>query len=189
MPNITEILNDRGGVFTYQLGENNDNNERYNLLFTPYTEEVDNTLLTERVDTKLTYEDRSKRRMAAEILTLHIEFEDMQDNEETMIHPNQIEAATIIFEAYKNRKITYSQLITEMQSGKTGTMVYLVRLLKEYEQTPNDNIYFITGLSSKEWKEQTKNRLPKAWQNNVYHRNDITKFIRDVGDTNIFFIS
>ena len=51
-------------------------------------------------------------------------------------------------------------------------------LLKNYLQNttntiPVENIYIITGLSSVEWVEQTKNRLPNCINNRVYHRDKL----------------
>ena len=129
--------------------------------------------LLERRDTTKYYSEREMKKINGECAILETEIDDMLDA--GLIYPEQIKTATIISEAYKNRKITYSQLISEMQSGKTGTTIYIVYLLKKYELIPNDNIFFITGYSSNDWKEQTKKRLPKSWKNNVYHRQDIEK--------------
>ena len=46
---------------------------------------------------------------------------------------------------------------------------------------PIDNIYIITGLSDKEWKKDTKNRMPDAINSRVFHRANLSKtFIRDI---------
>jgi hypothetical protein len=51
-------------------------------------------------------------------------------------------------------------------------------LLKYYLQDiddiiPAENIFIITGLSSIEWKNQTKQRMSDKIQKQVYHRNDL----------------
>ena len=40
-------------------------------------------------------------------------------------------------------------------------------------------IYIITGYSSTEWKNQTKERMPDCIQNRVLHRNDLLKSMVD----------
>ena len=69
------------------------------------------------------------------------------------------------------------------QSGKTGTMIGLIKnyLNDTTNLIPIENIYIITGLSSREWVEQTKNRMPKSIQERVFHRDNLTnKFVDDI---------
>ena len=44
------------------------------------------------------------------------------------------------------------------------------------------NIYVITGLSSNEWKKQTKERLPQILENNIFHRNQLKEFMESIKD-------
>ena len=63
-------------------------------------------------------------------------------------------------------------VVARTQSGKTGSMCATIK--KYLEDTGNiipvENIYVITGLSSDEWKEQTRERMPDSLQKRVYHR-------------------
>jgi hypothetical protein len=57
------------------------------------------------------------------------------------------------------------------QSGKTGVMVSAIeQFLKSGSPVPIENIFIISGLSSVEWKDQTKNRVPVEIHGNIFHR-------------------
>ena len=46
---------------------------------------------------------------------------------------------------------------------------------------PIENIYIITGVSSCEWKKQTKQRLPASIQDRVFHRGDLpSTFVNEI---------
>ena len=69
------------------------------------------------------------------------------------------------------------------QSGKTGTMIALIKnyLNDTTNLIPTENIYIITGLSSREWVEQTTQRMPQSIQERVFHRDHLTnKFVDDI---------
>jgi len=88
----------------------------------------------------------------------------------TIIHENQEIIASKVVTEFKNKKIINIMVVSKTQSGKTGSMCATIK--KYLEDTSNlipiENIYIITGLSSCEWKEQTKKRLPAGIR--VYHR-------------------
>jgi hypothetical protein len=44
---------------------------------------------------------------------------------------------------------------------------------------PVENIYIITGLSSRDWKDQTKSRFPLRIQQRVFHRSDLPKGFKE----------
>ena len=72
-------------------------------------------------------------------------------------------------------------VLAKTQSGKTGSMCATIKKLLE-ETTlviPIENIYIITGLSSVEWKEQTKERIPESIQRRVYHRCELPTTFSD----------
>ncbi len=103
----------------------------------------------------------------------------------SIIYPNQDATANKIMETFINREVVNIMVIAKTQSGKTGTMCATIQKFMnttdESLMIPRDNIYIITGLSSCEWKKQTKERLPGSIQNNVYHRGDLLKtFINEV---------
>jgi len=93
----------------------------------------------------------------------------------SVIYENQEIIAYKVISAFKNRKIINIMVVSKTQSGKTGSMCATIK--KYLEDTSNiipiENIYIITGLSSCEWKEQTKERLPASVQSRVFHRCDL----------------
>ena len=66
-------------------------------------------------------------------------------------------------------------VISKTQSGKTGSMCASIKQYLEDTNNliPIENIYIITGLSSCEWKEQTKERMPESIQSRVFHRSQL----------------
>lgn len=91
------------------------------------------------------------------------------------IYENQETIAYEVVSKFNNRKIINIMVVAKTQSGKTGSMCATIK--KYLEDTTNlipiENIYIITGLSSCEWKEQTKERLPGSVQSRVFHRSDL----------------
>jgi hypothetical protein len=74
-------------------------------------------------------------------------------------------------------------IVALTQSGKTGTMSGLIKIYLNDTTNliPIKNIYIITGLSSREWVEQTINRMPKSIQERVFHRDNLTnKFVDNI---------
>jgi len=108
---------------------------------------------------------------------------DSNDSNNILYHDNQIETSNLIFKSFNNEKIICTMVIQPTQSGKTGCMVYIVKLfmLSNININP-DNVYIITGLSSCDWKNQTKNRFPNYFKNNIYHRNDLNNFVTKFKD-------
>lgn len=93
---------------------------------------------------------------------------------------------------FNDRKILNVMVISKTQSGKTGSMCATI---KKYIEDPNnlipiENIYVITGVSSCEWKKQTKERMPKSIQDRVFHRCELPATFADEikGKKNILII-
>ena len=90
----------------------------------------------------------------------------------SIIFENQEIIAANVVCYFKNRKIINIMVVSKTQSGKTGSMCATIKQYLEDTSNliPIENIYIITGLSSCEWKEQTKERMPESIQNRVFHR-------------------
>ena len=89
------------------------------------------------------------------------------------IYENQEIIAYKVITGFKDRKIINIMVVSKTQSGKTGSMCATIKKYLEDATNliPIENIYIITGLSSCEWKEQTRERLPASVQ--VFHRCDL----------------
>jgi hypothetical protein len=99
------------------------------------------------------------------------------------IYDNQKECSKSIVDELHNRKIINVMLLALTQSGKTGTMSALIQnyLADKDNIIPIENIYIITGLSSLEWIEQTKERMPVSIQERIFHRGNLNRaFINDI---------
>ena len=76
-------------------------------------------------------------------------------------------------------------VVSKTQSGKTGSMCATIKQYLEDTSNlmPIENIYIITGLSSCEWKEQTKERMPESIQTRVFHRCELPNtFVDEIKD-------
>jgi|TARA_B110000285_G_scaffold148527_1_gene165767 hypothetical protein len=72
--------------------------------------------------------------------------------------------------------------IAPTQSGKTGSMLSTIQHFynSHNHHVPLNNIFIFTTHSSREWLIQTKQRFPKKFENNIFHRNQIKTFIRTI---------
>lgn len=103
---------------------------------------------------------------------------DIEDLLMDSIYPNQKHDAELIYNSLNNPHKLLVNLIKLPQEGKTGVVVYLLYLI-----TKNDvdykfslkNTYYITGLSSTEWKGQMIQRFPSIFSNNILHRPELIK--------------
>ena len=103
----------------------------------------------------------------------------------SVIFSNQEMIAGKVVTEFTNRKIINIMVVAKTQSGKTGSMLATIK--KYLEDTNNlipiENIYIITGLSSCEWKKQTKDRAPESIQARVYHRCELPNtFVDEIKD-------
>lgn len=97
------------------------------------------------------------------------------------IYENQEIIASKVVSVLKDRKIANIMVISKTQSGKTGSMCATIKQYIEDISNiiPIENIYIITGVSSCEWKEQTKGRMPESIQKRVFHRSELPKTFVD----------
>ncbi len=101
------------------------------------------------------------------------------------IFENQENIAYRVVSTFKNRKIINIMVVSKTQSGKTGSMCATIKKYLEDSSNliPIENIYIITGLSSIEWKEQTKERMPASIQDRVFHRCELPNtFVDEIKD-------
>jgi hypothetical protein len=103
----------------------------------------------------------------------------------SVIFENQEIIASKVVTSFKNRKIINIMVVSKTQSGKTGSMCATIKQYLEDTSNliPIENIYIITGLSSCEWKEQTKERMPESIQTRVFHRCELPNtFVDEIKD-------
>ena len=101
------------------------------------------------------------------------------------IYLNQQSAARETVETFLDRQVICVLTIAHTQSGKTGYLTSFINQFLQYNTIDVDHIFIITGHSSKEWVKQTKTRVPRSLEKQVYHRNSLEKFTKDIsGKTN-----
>jgi len=129
----------------------------------------------ERVRNLYEYDDYAKREYELKKKILLGEIELLEFKNKLRLYQNQIITAYDILSRIKNRAILNIMVLGRTQSVKTGCMGALIKyyLSDMTEIMPLDNIFIITGLSSKEWKNQTIARMPNTIQERVFHRNDL----------------
>ena len=104
---------------------------------------------------------------------------------------NQILCSIELLVKLLDRKNVLIMVCGQTQSGKTGTMLKIIQdyMTHPMNLIPMENIYIISGISSKSWENQTKNRIPKPLQDNVYHRNKMKNFKENIeGKSNLLII-
>lgn len=102
--------------------------------------------------------------------------------------PNQKELGKNIARAFLNLRLLSGFVVAPTQSGKTGTMVSLIYELCSHPMLslPLEHVFLFTPISSKDWVQQTKQRLPPAVH--VFHRNHISNLISRAKDLNNILI-
>jgi hypothetical protein len=140
------------------------------------------------------YSEKEKKTHLFQYKELEL-WRELQEHEKDskIIYPNQEEAAKkIILLFERNTKLIHMMVIARTQSGKTGTSIATMFEFVNHKQlrVPRDNIVWITGHSSKEWIEQTLERLPSQVRTQVYHRNNLgTDFINYIsGKKNVLIL-
>ena len=120
-------------------------------------------LLQEQILTrrqKQLQDEKTKETLAlqSELLKKEIEFNDLK-NECKSIYWNQIDTANQVLEAFEsNLSVLLVMIIALTQSGKTGIMLAIIRLMST--QIDLENVYIITGHSSKNGKSKQKIECP-----------------------------
>ena len=145
--------------------------------------EITEQIITKRV--RINYDSLKQNIMELTKQNVLNELEILRLIGKSVIYENQeIIASKVVF-AFKNRKIINIMVVSKTQSGQTGSMCATIK--KYLEDTSNlipiENIYIITGLSSCEWKEQTKERMPQSIQTRVFHRCELPNtFVDEIRD-------
>jgi len=134
---------------------------------------------------RITYSLERQAIMKNDKQIILLQLENLSLKGKSVIFENQENIASKVVTFFKNRKIINIMVVSKTQSGKTGSMCATIKKYLEDSDNliPIENIYIITGLSSCEWKEQTKERMPESIQNRVFHRSELPKtFVDEIKD-------
>ncbi len=155
---------------------------RQNLRNDIHMKELERTKVSERYTINYSEDDieliqSGKKKITSAIHHMEVLYKHKYGNGKLLLYPNQLKYAEDIIKNLKDENIFITIVLALTQSGKTGIMLATI---KKYMEDPDvmmryEHIYVITGLSSKEWKQQTKDRLPECLHDNVYHLQDLCK--------------
>ena len=142
-----------------------------------------------RVRQQIDYNRHEKISIARKLQILSLQIEDKSDDGINTIFPNQDQCGEEICKIFKNQSIVNCLVYGMTQTGKTGCMTALIQHFVLSNLIPITNIYIITGLSDKEWKKDTKNRMPDSINERVFHRANLPQtFFRDINEKKNFLI-
>lgn len=142
--------------------------------------EMDIPTIEERIE--VTYSDFEKRILKRKQSKWNTDIEQMEDNlsqleiPEPLFYPNHIEVSHKCIQSLDNKKKVIEFIIGRTQSGKTAAMLCIINDYINDNLIDTDNIYIITGLSSTDWVEQTKKRMPENLHKNIYHNGQLKEF-------------
>jgi hypothetical protein len=110
---------------------------------------------------------------------------------EKYVFPNQTLDAKNIVEMFRDPNIRVVSVIKRTKVGADGLMIEFAYLMCT---DPDDHfvihpkkIFFMTGMSNKNWQDQMKSKMPQCFKENIFHHGQIQKMdMRDLRD--ILFI-
>jgi len=141
--------------------------------------EITEQILTKRVRCDYDLKEQEIMKLTKQNILNELEISRLKGK--SIIFENQEIIASRIVTAFKDRKIINVMVISKTQSGKTGSMCAAIK--RYLEDTGNlipiEHIYIITGLSSCEWKAQTKERMPESIHARVFHRYELPNTFAD----------
>ena len=143
--------------------------------------------------TQIIYTENEYLDIEEDQIVINSQIRKLERNNISIIYENQTDTANKIIETFLNREVVNIMVIGKTQSGKTGTMLATIKKFMNTKDKsimiPKDNIFIITGLSSREWIKQTKERLPESIEKNVFHRGGLDNFIDKINNKkNLLFV-
>ena len=94
------------------------------------------------------------------------------------IFPNQKEDATNIVNIfYNNRDIIVVSITKRTKVGMDGLMIEIAKILTTHSDDDfilnYENIRFITGMSNRSWQEDFKDKVPRCFNNKIFHHGQL----------------
>lgn len=201
-PKMNKAVNKNSEVHIKKMGDDCDVNEngyiKNNVKTVPTSEDIVKEyvkvdIICERVTVK--YNKSELRGLGLgrnAFITACEKFEwDMEKIGDVFISDEQRALAKKICDALTDKRVINILAIAPPQGGKTGCMYATI---KTYMSNINNmidvnNVFIITGLSSRDWVNQTKKRFPEILSGNIYHRSDLTTFVKRIdGVSNVLII-
>jgi hypothetical protein len=140
---------------------------------------------------RVQYEQEELDIMACDCGEIENQIKRMKLTKRYIPYANQISVASTICNLFNNLSVVIQMVIGYTQSGKTGCMVELIDQITKNDGNPisTQNIFIITGLSSRDWMKQTKGRIPECMRERIFHNSQLDKFKTAVaGKQNVLII-
>lgn len=138
------------------------------------------------------YDQEQKDNMEDETTIFKSQLRLMKRSGRYTSYENQTSVAVNICNLFFDVKsVVIQMVIGYTQSGKTGCMVELIDQMTKNTLNPisTQNIFIITGLSSRDWMKQTKGRIPECMRERVFHNGKLENFKAAVaGKQNVLVI-
>ena len=128
---------------------------------------------------------------AVQLLASFVTFQESLPEGEQMWHKNQDEMGNALVSGIVAAGVFFQIVVALTQSGKTGCMNALIKHCIEHAENKivPENIFVITGISSKDWVIQTRGRMPDMIEKQIFHRNDLKKLAKILkGKKNVLII-
>lgn len=105
-------------------------------------------------------------------------------------HINQKETAKRICDTFSNKEKVIQLVISRTQTGKTGCMIEFINQYINTYNIPINHIFIIANISSKDWMNQTKQRVPQSLEKQIFHLPQLNSDFRQSveGKKNILII-
>ena len=152
-------------------------------------DEDSNPIMGERK--RVQYDQEELDIMACDCGEIEHQIKRMKLTKRYVSYANQTSVASTICNMFNNLSVVIQMVIGYTQSGKTGCMVELIDQITRNDSNPisTQNIFIITGLSSRDWMKQTKGRIPECMRERIFHNGQLEKFKTAVaGKQNVLVI-
>ena len=115
--------------------------------------------------------------------------DDLNEMNKPLFYPNHESVSLKTNKSLQNKKKVVQIIIGRTQSGKTSGMLCIIDNYINNNVIDTDNIFIITGLSSRSWVLQTKKRMPTNLHKNIFHNGQLKNFKKNVhGKKNILLL-
>lgn len=131
--------------------------------------------MTEHIRKSIDYNNEELKRIKEDTIILNEQIDSKSKDKKNTLYDNQIYTANIINKFLNNPEIITISVYSRTQAGKTGCMTSLIQQYVNENLIPIENIFVISGISDKEWKKDTIDRMPDILASNILHRQNINK--------------
>jgi hypothetical protein len=106
---------------------------------------------------------------------------DAEERGVQLVYPNQDHTARQITDVLVyDLQIVFVMVIAQTQSGKTGVLLGVLQHYLQRCVMSTENVYILTGLSSRDWDRQTKSRFPPCIRSRIVHGDNIHKITHEI---------